>query len=119
MKKFWKIVLIVVPAVVVAGTATFLLIYKYKNTKSEDGEKSIVVQVPNCLLDGRGCFQPVEPSEKINKPEIILSSHIPNISTNSSKDQPKILLSQPAEKLTTETKKDVLVTKFENNKLVY
>ncbi|MDO6857206.1 hypothetical protein Q4504_01865 [Mesomycoplasma ovipneumoniae] len=80
MKKFWKIALIVVPAVVVAGTATFLLIYKYKNTKSEDGEKSIVVEVPNCLLDGRGCSQPVEPSEKINKPEIISSSHNPQYS---------------------------------------
>ncbi|VEU71865.1 Uncharacterised protein [Mesomycoplasma ovipneumoniae] len=79
MKKFWKIALIVVPAVVVAGTATFLLIYKYRNTK-DDGEKSIVVQVPNCLLDGRGCFQPVEPSEKINKPEIISPTHNPQYS---------------------------------------
>ncbi|WP_341515482.1 hypothetical protein [Mesomycoplasma ovipneumoniae] len=95
MKKFWKIALILAPAVVVAGTATFLLIYKYKNTKSEDGEKSIVVEVPEGLLTGRGSFQPVEPSEKINKPEIISSSHNPNIPTNLSKDQPKISLPQP------------------------
>ncbi|WP_341508192.1 hypothetical protein [Mesomycoplasma ovipneumoniae] len=85
MKKFWKIALIVVPAVVVAGTATFLLIYKYKNTKSDDGEKSIVVQVPEGLLTGRGSFQPVEPSEKIIKPEIISSNHNPDIPANSSK----------------------------------
>ncbi|MDW2913543.1 hypothetical protein R7X12_02230 [Mesomycoplasma ovipneumoniae] len=114
MKKFWKIALIVVPVVVVAGTATFLLIYKYRNTK-DDGEKSIVVQVPDGLFDPPPTFQPVESSEKINQPEIISSSHNPNIPTNSSKDQPKILLPQPAKKLISETKKDVLVTKFENN----
>ncbi|WP_337892235.1 hypothetical protein [Mesomycoplasma ovipneumoniae] len=114
MKKFWKIALIVVSAVAVVGTAAFVLIYKYRNTK-DDGEKSITVEVPDGLFDPPPTFQPVESSEKINQPEIISSSHNLNISTNSSKEQPKILLPQPAEKPITETKKDVLVTKFENN----
>ncbi|MDW2829548.1 hypothetical protein R7V45_02675 [Mesomycoplasma ovipneumoniae] len=52
MKKFLKILLVLVPAVVVVGTATFLLVYKYKNTKSEDGEKTIIVEVPDGLFDG-------------------------------------------------------------------
>ncbi|MDW2926138.1 hypothetical protein R7X45_00825 [Mesomycoplasma ovipneumoniae] len=91
MKKFWKIALILGSAVVVAGTAAFVLIYKYKNTK-EDEKNSITVEVPDGLFDPPPSFQPVESSEKINQPEIISSSDNPDIPANSSKDQSKILL---------------------------